>query len=250
MACGPRMGKITFLKQIAAVLTEETAPVLIDLQTDKSVDLARRIPGGRDPVVLLLDGCEALLPDPVPFLNQIIKASAQSGQKVRSTVWAGTVPWGEWAMAHTSEFDCPMRNYPLVVIPPKEARPFLRHHLPKTTTSSELERLLELAGGHPYLLSRVIQMEDVECDSFFSDLWNAADSPSEHDVLEKLIEAGSWVYLGDLKTKTGGRFPKKVLDRLANLGLIIRTLVDGAAAVKTTSPLLDDWARKQGQISA
>ena len=249
VAGGPGMGKTTLLKQTAATLIEEAAPVLIDLQTDKPGNPARRIPGGRDPVVLLLDGCEALLPDPAVFLKRIVRASVPSGRNVRGIVWAGGMAWGEWAMTHRPEFGGPVRFYPLVVLSPKEARPFLKSRLPEVVPSAEIERLLELAGGHPYLLSRVLGKADLECDAFFSELWNAAGL-EEQDLLNRLIEAGSWVFLEDLKIKTGGRFPKKVLDRLANLGLIIRTLVDGAAAVKTISPLLGDWARKKGQVSA
>ena len=246
---GPGMGKTTMLQQTAAVLFKEAAPVLVDLHTDKPGDPARRMPGGRDPVVLLLDGCEVLLPDPAVFLKRIVLGSVPSGRNIRGIVWAGGMAWGEWAMTHRSEFGGPVRLYPLVVLPPKESRPFLKSRLPEEMPSTEIERLLELAGGHPYLLSRVLGEADLECDAFFSELWKTA-GPKERDLLNELFEAGSWVSLEDLKIKSGGRFPKKVLDRLASLGLIIRTLVDGAAAVKIVSPLLGNWVIKKGQVSA
>ena len=60
----------------------------------------------------------------------------------------------------------------------------------------------------------------------------------------QLIEAGSRVLLQDLKGETGKRVSKAVLDRLAIIGLINRTLVDGAAVATTVSPLLGDWGRR------
>ena len=246
---GPGMGKTTLLKQTAQALAHGTTLVSIDLLRDKPGDPARRIPDGLDSVILLLDGCEILLPDPVPFLNQIIQAPPQSDKKIRSIVWAGRVPWGEWAMAHRSEFSCPIRFYPLLVLPPREARAFLKDHLPKEVSSSELERYLEMSGGHPYLLSRMVEQGDVECDSFLGELWKAADSPIEYAAMTQLIEAGSWVLLDDLKNEAGGKLPKKVLDRLATLGLIIRTLVDGSAMAKAVSPLLGDSVRRAQRIA-
>lgn len=238
---GPGMGKTTLLQQTAHALADGPGPVTIDLLREDPGDLGRRIPRGREAVVLLLDGCEALLPDPAASVRQIIQASKAVGKNVRGIVWAGGVEWGEWATAHRVELDGPIRFYPLIVLPPKEARPFLRHHWPKDMSSSELDRLLDLSGGHPYLMARILGQADMECGSFFSELWKAVDGTTEEAVLIQLIEAGSWVLLEDLKNEAGGRLPKKVLDRLAMLGLINRTLVEGAAAAKAVSPLLIDW---------
>lgn len=249
VAGGPGMGKTTLLKQTAAALRKKTASVLINLQTEKPGDLARRIPGGGDPVVLLLDGCEALLPDPAVFVKRIVRDSLPPGRTVQGIVWAGDMAWREWAMTHRPKFGGPVRMYPLVVLPPREARSFLKSRLPGEVPPAEIERLLDLAGGHPYLLSWALGQADLECDAFFSKLWNAA-GPEEQDLMNRLVEAGSWVFLEDLKINTRGRFPKKVLDRLASLGLVIRTLVDGAAAVKIISPLVGIWARKKGLVSA
>ena len=249
VAGGPGMGKTTLLQQTARSIVDGVTPVSINLLKNQPHDLAKRIPNGRDPVILLLDSCEVLLPDPSPFVNETLHLCSQSGRNVPAIVWAGGVPWGEWAVANRSEFSDPIRYYPLIALPPKEARPFLRYHLPKEISSSELERLLDLAGGHPYLLSQVLEPADVKCDFFFAELWNAAGSPTEHAVLIQLIEAGSWVPLEDLRNENGDKPPKSILDRLAILGLINRTLVDGGAAAKVISPLLGHWVRRTGLSS-
>ena len=246
VAGGPGMGKTTLLQQTARSMLDGVCSVSIDLRKNQPGDIAQRIPNGRDPVILLLDSCEVLLPDPLPFVNEIFHLCSQSGRNVPAMVWAGAVPWGEWAMANRSEFSGPIRYYPLIVLPPKEARPFLRHHLPKEVSSSEIERLLDIAGGHPYLLSQMLKQADVKCDSFFAELWNAAGSLTEHAVLNHLIQAEAWVPLVDLRDEDGDKLPKSILDRLAILGLINRTLVEGEAAAKAISPLLGDWARRTG----
>ncbi len=243
-AGGPRMGKTTFLQQIAAAASQTFHPVSIDLATEPQPDLAQRIPAGGHPVILLFDNCERLLPDPAPFLQQISQTALRMGAQLAGSVWAGDARWGEWAMANRAAFTCPIRYYPLIVLPPKEARPFLKRHWPADVPASELEWVVELSGGHPHLLSQMVKGPERNFDAFFADLWNAAGRPAERGIITQLIQAKSWVLLEDIKDAAGGSVPKPVLDRLAIVGLINRTLVDGAAAATIVSPLLSDWARR------
>ena len=245
---GPKMGKTTFLQQVSESLSSKFQTLLIDLKINQPSDLSQKIPNTKDPVILLLDACETLLPDPSPFLNQIIQSPRKLGAKICGTVWAGGVDWGEWAMAHMAEFISPIRFYPLILLPPKEARPLLENHLHEKIPSSKLQQLLDLAGGHPFLLSGMVKPGKRDFDTFFLELWNAVEKPSERRILIQLIEAGSWVFLQDLKNETGDQVDKGILDRLAILGLIDRTLIDGAAAAKAVSPLLGDWAIHTGRF--
>jgi hypothetical protein len=249
VAGGPRMGKTTFLQQIAATADGAFHPVLIDLAAEPQPDPAQRIPqeGGPAiflPAIFLLDGCERLLPDPVPFMDQMHQTALRTGAQLAGTVWSGDARWGEWAMAHRPAFNGPVRYYPLIVLPPKEARLFLKRRWSADVPSSELEWVLELSGGHPYLLARMVEGPKRDFDPFFAELWKAADSPVERHIIMQLVEAKSWVLLQDLRDETGGAAPKPVLDRLAVTGLINRTLVDGAAAATLVSPLLADWIRR------
>ena len=240
VAGGPRMGKTTFLQQTAAEALQKAQPVYIDLSREKHPDLEQHIPDSKKPVILLLDNCDTLLPDPSPLLQHV----SQFGKQLRGTVWTGSVRWGEWAMARQAKFQCPIRYYPLLVLPPKEARPYIKHHLPADVPAAQVEQLIDLSGGHPYLLSRIVAQREGDLDGFFADLWKTAVSPRERAVLMQLIEAGSWVLLQELKDETGKIVSKTVLDRLAIVGLINRTLVDGAAVATTVSPLLGDWVRR------
>lgn len=243
-AGGPKMGKTTLLQQVAGGLLDETRPVGVDLLKLPTPDLKMLLTPRRKPIILLIDGCEALLPDPSGFVKQVHELTEEMNQAVRGLVWVGGVAWGEWAMAHRQEFNHPIRYYPLGVLPPKEARPILTQGLSEGTPSSELERLLDLSGGHPYLLRALLERQEIPLDGFFSELWKAASSPSEQVILSRLVSAGSWVHLEDLRDGRGGKPPKAILDRLATLGLIIRTLVEGAAAARIVSPLLLDWHRR------
>jgi hypothetical protein len=113
-----------------------------------------------------------------------------------------------------------------------------------------VERLLDLSGGHPYLLKRLLEDPKPDCDGFFADLWKAADSVPERAVLKRLMAAGKWVSLEELRDISSGQSTKATLDRLANTGLIQRTLVDGGAAARIISPWLTEWARRSGVASA
>jgi len=104
--------------------------------------------------------------------------------------------------------------------------------------------VVELSGGHPYLLARMVEGPKRDFDLFFAELWNAAPGPAERGVVTQLIEAQSWVPLQDVRDGAGGSAPKNLLDRLAVTGLISRTLVDGAAVAGAVSPLLGNWARR------
>jgi hypothetical protein len=249
VAGGPRMGKTTFLQQLAAAAAEAFQPVSIDLAIEPRPDPAQCLPAVErpailPPAILLMDGCERLLPDPAPFLQQISQAALRTGSPLGGSVWAGDTRWGEWAMAHRSVFTSPIRYYPLIVLPPKEARLFLKRHWSADVPSSELEWVVELSGGHPYLLSQMVEQRERDFHAFFAELWNAADSPSERNIITQLIQAKGWVLLQDLHDEGGDDAPKPVLDRLAVTGLINRTLVDGAAAASLVSPLLSDWIRR------
>jgi hypothetical protein len=248
-AGGPRMGKTTFLQQIAAAADGAFHPVSIDLAAEPQPDLAERLPqeGGPAivlPAIFLLDGCERLLPDPLPFLDQMHQTALRAGARLAGTVWSGDARWGEWAMAYRPAFNSPIRYYPLTVLPLKEARLFLKRHWSADVPSSELEWVVELSGGHPYLLARMVEGPKRDFDPFFAELWKVADSPAERAIITQLVQAKSWVLLQDLHDETGGGAPKPVLDRLAVTGLINRTLVEGAAAATLVSPLLADWLRR------
>lgn len=241
---GPKIGKTTFLEQMDEALSPGIIPVRIDLAKEGTSDPVQSIPDGRDPVILLLDNCESLLPDPSTCIGRLRGMTAEGRRPLRGIVWAGALPWGEWAMGHRSQFGSAMRYYPLIVLPPREAAVFLKQHLPEDIPSSEQKRILDLTGGHPYLLSRRVEQKEPDCSSFFDDLWKAADRPADHYVLMRLMEAGSWVFLENLRDDAGGKVPKETLDRLAISGLIVRTLVDGMAAARIVSPLIGEWVRR------
>jgi hypothetical protein len=91
VAGGPKMGKSTLLQQTSAALIPKVKTLTVDVSGDPSADPARFIPDDPDPGILLLDGCEALLPDPMPFLHDIVRMSTPSGENRKVVVWAGGV---------------------------------------------------------------------------------------------------------------------------------------------------------------
>jgi len=244
VAGGPKIGKTTLLQQAAGNLLDGFRPVLINPVKIAAQENPTPPTRSTRPAVLLIDGCDALLPDPGEAVRWAGRQIRSLGGAVRAVVWAGGVAWGGWAMAHPKEFGHPIRYYPLTALPPKEARPILLEGLPDGISHSEVERLLALSGGHPYLLKRLLDGPEPDVDRFFAGLWKAADAVHERAVLGRLISAGRWVSLEELRDLPGGRPTKSTLDRLAMMGLIQRTLVDGAAAVRIISPWLAEWVRR------
>lgn len=236
VAGGPRMGKTTFLRQVAAELGPEVEMIAMDLESDDWTEVGRRIAAASGSVTLLLDGCDALLPDPKPLLTEILNPSQPSGAHPHRIVWAGGLRWSDWALAHREDLGGRIRHYPLIVLPPREGRAVLRHLAGESFASDEIERRLQISGGHPYLLARLAESAEPDCDDFFLALSQSASSPTERAIVNQLARVEGWIPLQDLKDSTGGSPDKTVLDRLATLGLIARTLVDGAAAARLVSP--------------
>ena len=241
---GPKLGKTTLLQQVAGALPANSQPVHLDLSRCPAPDLSLSLPKGEKPVILLIDNCHSLLPEPTGFIQRAYDLTQEKRGAVRSIVWTGAVEWGEWVLAHRREVNHPIRYYPLGVLTPKEARPILLGNLPPGASSAEVQWLLEVSGGHPYLLNALLEGQQPYFDDFFFALWHAVRSDPEQAVLCHFISADTWVRLEDLREGRGKKVPKAHLDRLANLGLIIRTLVDGAAAARIVSPLFSEWARR------
>ena len=241
VAGGPKIGKTTLLQQVSGRLLNGIRPVLIDPLKITALDFKTARKPSADPIILLIDGCEVLLPDPNEAVIRACAYLQKMDGAVRAVVWAGGVLWGEWAMAHKKAFGQAIRYYPLVALPPKETRPIFLEKLPGGTPASEVERLLDLSGGHPYLLKKMLEEPEPDCDGFFADLWKAAASVHERRVLKRLMAEGKWISLEELRDVQAS---KATLDRLAILGLIQRTLVDGAAAARIISPLFMDWAKQ------
>ncbi|MEK6683704.1 MAG: hypothetical protein AABY46_03500, partial [Nitrospirota bacterium] len=117
VAGGPKMGKTTLLQQVSGRLLNGIRPVLIDPMKITALDFKTPPTRSAKPVILLIDDCEVLLPDP----GAAVRRSREHLQKmegvIRAVVWAGGVAWGEWAMAHKEEFGQPIRYYPLIALP-------------------------------------------------------------------------------------------------------------------------------------
>lgn len=241
---GPGMGKTTLLGQAQDARAAEMGSIRIDLRAVSARGL-RLDPAAGPPPLLLIDHCEALLPHPQGFIHQVAAWHGLGGHgpSAPGVSWGGNSAWGEWAMAHRGDFGQPVRDYPLVVLSPREVRRDLARALPPGTPAQEMERLLGLSGGHPYLLSALIQRREPDFADFFAALWAEVKTVSERAVLNRLVSAGAWVPLAALKDERGEKPAKSLLDRLATSGLIIRTLVDGEAAARIVSPLFANWIR-------
>ncbi|MEO2053778.1 MAG: hypothetical protein ABGX83_00470, partial [Nitrospira sp.] len=62
--------------------------------------------------------------------------------------------------------------------------------------------------------------------------------PEEKTLLSQLDPNGGWMSLEDVSGVDGHRIEKALIDRLCMLGLTVRTLDQGRAVLRITSPLL------------
>lgn len=191
------------------------------------------------PLILLLDDADHLLSFSDHLLSQIVNLGLESvSPSVHSICWIGGPAWEAWLKHHADELKSPIRLYPLSVIPIREAKQIIRDHLGSEHAADKAERIWSETGGHPYLLERAFDRDGRDPVGALSERLLGQLQPQERALLGRLDPSGHWTILNELKLEDGRQPPKELLDRLCMLGLIVRTLMEGTAAVRVTSPLL------------
>lgn len=191
------------------------------------------------PLVLLLDDADALLSLPGDLPSQIVNLALESiAPSIHSICWIGGAAWETWLKEHAGELKSPLRLYPLSVIPIREAKQIIKDYLGSEPPSGEAERIWSETGGHPYLLERAFDSDAGRPEETLSERLLGQLAPHERALLGRLDPSGSWTILNELKLEDGTPPPKALLDRLCMLGLVVRTLMEGTAAIRLTSPLL------------
>ncbi|MBI3804326.1 MAG: ATP-binding protein [Nitrospirae bacterium] len=192
------------------------------------------------PIVLLLDNAEALLPFSETLIPQIINLAQElTLPPIQAISWIGGASFGDWVLANPAAFKPPLRLYPLSAIPIREAREIIREALGPTASSEAADRIWNDTGGHPLLLNHAFGEEGGPSVEALQAALRNALRPEEEAILDRLDPAGRWTILDDLRDREGQKIPKPQLDRLCMLGLTIRTLIDGIAAIRLTSPFFN-----------
>ncbi|MDC4224212.1 MAG: hypothetical protein MPW15_08290 [Candidatus Manganitrophus sp.] len=197
------------------------------------------------PMILVLDDCDHLLRLAETLIPQIVNLALESTlPSIQAICWVGGPAFSDWIAAHPAAFKRPLRLYPLSVIPIREARRIIRDQLGPEKPVEEIDRIWNETGGHPFLLEQTFNPEGtLSAKSLRNQLRQILCSEDE-TILDQLDPGGRWTFLDALKDKTGEKIPKPALDRLCMLGLTVRTLIDGVAAVRITSPLFARVAEK------
>lgn len=199
----------------------------------------------RRPLLLLLDHCEALLPFRETLFSQIIHLTRElTLPSIEATCWIGGADFEAWSAGPSTLFNPPLRRYPLSAIPIREARRIIRERLGAGANPEEADRIWSQTGGHPLLMMRAFGAKNEPPLEALQAALRRAVRPEEEAVLDRLDPEGGWTLLEALRDSEGRKFPKPLLDRLCMLGLTIRTLIDGVAAIRLTSPLFAQVAKK------
>lgn len=189
------------------------------------------------PLILLLDDCDALLSLPDRPVSQIVNLALESvAPSIHSICWIGGPAWEGWLAANPGELKSPIRLYPLSVVPIREARAILQERLGGESKEA-VGRAWHETGGHPVLMERLFDRLDEAVVEQLSERLALEIDLQDEAVLAQLDPAGKWTMLIDLTDSSGERPTKQRLDRLCMLGLTIRTLTEGTAAIRLTSPL-------------
>lgn len=197
------------------------------------------------PVILILDDCDHLLRHSETLIPQIVNLALESTlPSIQAICWIGGPAFSDWVAAHPSAFKLPLRLYPLSVIPIREARKIIREQLGPEKPVEEIDRIWNETGGHPFLLERIFNPEgNLSIKTLRGQLRQTLRSEDEA-ILNQLDPGGRWTILDALKDKKGEKIPKPALDRLCMLGLTVRTLIDGVAAIRITSPLFAQGTKR------
>ena len=191
------------------------------------------------PLILLLDDCDRLLSLPEPPVPQIVNLAMESvSPSIHAICWIGGAAWEAWLKAHPDAMKNPIRLYPLSVVPIREARGLIQAWLGETGTDDAVRHLWNETGGHPVLMEKLFDDAGDETLTLLSERLAREIGPAEEAVLSRLDPDGKWTELQALEGEGGQRPSKALLDRLCMLGLTIRTLKDGTAAIRWVSPLL------------
>lgn len=191
------------------------------------------------PLIILLDDADRLLTLPGGGVHQIVNMALESvAPSIHAICWIGGAEWERWVREHAGDLKSPVRLYPLSVIPIREAKKIIKEQLGAGHPSGETERIWSETGGHPYLLEKAFAAEKANPVGDLSERLFSQLQSQEKAILGHLDPSGNWTILSDLKMEDGRHPPKELLDRLCMLGLVVRTLMEGTAAIRITSPLL------------
>jgi len=189
------------------------------------------------PVILVLDDCDHLLRHET-LIHQIVNLALESTlPAIQAICWVGGAAFADWITANPDAFKVRLRLYPLSVIPIREARRIIREQLGPAKPVEEIDRIWNETGGHPLLLEQAFQPKGNQSAKALQVQLRQMLRTEEEEILNQLDPGGRWTILDSLKDKNGKKIPKPDLDRLCMLGLTVRTLIDGVAAIRLTSPL-------------
>ena len=244
MIGGPMIGKTTLASNCADLFQDDLtqAVLLFPKKVESPSSLLSEINERSEKIgsaaasqkwILFIDDCDCLLKISQALISDIV-ALSQSLPSLHAICWIGSPALGDWVNEHSDIFQKPLRLYPLSVIPIREARAIILNQW----GPSEVSQVWHETGGHPFLIeNRFSENNSASMDLFRERLWKEVRS-EEALVLSQLDPEGGWMALEDLRDSKGVCPEKSLLDRLCLIGLIVRTLDEGAAVVRLTSPLL------------
>jgi hypothetical protein len=196
------------------------------------------------PVILILDDCDHLLRHEI-LIPQIVHLALESTlPSIQAICWVGGPAFADWVAAHSGAFKLQLRLYPLSVIPIREARRIIREQIGSERPVEEIDRIWNETGGHPLLLEQTFTPKGDRSAETLRGQLRQILRPEDEAILDQLDPGGRWTILDALKDQTGEKIPKPALDRLCMLGLTVRTLIDGVAAIRLTSPLFAQVTEK------
>lgn len=246
MTGGPLIGKTTLARHLAGCIHDEkNRAVLISLKDTNTATgfmsqlhpIYEKTPDNVNArkLILLIDDCDHLLPDHTALISEIVNRVMELRlPPIDAVCWIGGPVWADWVGRHQSDFILPVRVYPLSAIPIREARAIMQREL----GASAVERVWRETGGHPFLMEKAFgDGSETTIDDLNRRLAQVL-RPEEIHILDQLDPEGDWMILDTLKGADGQRPPKILLDRLCMLGVVVRTLNNGAAVIRLTAPVL------------
>lgn len=250
---GPKLGKTSMLRHLKWLIDQnddtasgKSAASYVDMADGGAREDFLREADRRQTSILLLDNCEHLLQEHgVITLRELM----QRDTFAHATVWAGSRTWHDVILEDIRTLT--LTRVPLAVLFDGEAQELLNlylapHHVPAALTAG---------GTHPYVLKIIahelrsdsgnpkyaIQRAAARLIPFYTMCREALRQPSEHAVLQYLMQESRPVAPQEVARAVGLLNIKSTADALCSLGLMSRWNLKNGAMLHANCQLFNDW---------
>ena len=250
---GPKLGKTSMLRHLQWLIDQDgdaasgrSAASYVDMADERARQEFLRGSDRQQTSIRLLDNCEHLLKERDVIT---LRGFTQRDTFAHATVWAGSRTWHDAILEKIRTLT--LRRVPLAVLFDGEAQELLNFYL----TPHQVTAALTAGGTHPYVLKMIahelrsdfgnpeyaIERAAARLIPFYKMCREALRQPSEHALLQYLMQESRPVAPQEAARAIGLAIIKPTADALCSLGLMSRWNLKNGAMLHANCRLFNDW---------